>query len=92
MGYDSYHVVPPPSTRLFSPPKPDLSYSGLEEFKQPEFEGYGPKTSENVIDNISDKIRDNISAPLVEVLVSDDKTEKKVVSPTVSKIKFVRPK
>ena len=36
-----YHVVPPPPTGLFSPPKPDLSYSGLKEFQQPEFEGYG---------------------------------------------------
>ncbi|GJT98788.1 ribonuclease H-like domain-containing protein [Tanacetum coccineum] len=32
------------SKRLFSPPKLDLSYSDLEEFQQPEFEGYRPKT------------------------------------------------
>ncbi|GJS18988.1 hypothetical protein Tco_0413460 [Tanacetum coccineum] len=85
LGYDSYHAVPPPPTRMFSPPKLDLSYSGLEEFKQPEFEGYGPKTSENVSDNIYDEIRNNISDLLVEELVSNDKLEKKVVSPTVSK-------
>ncbi|GJU66905.1 putative ribonuclease H-like domain-containing protein [Tanacetum coccineum] len=30
--------------RLFSPPTLDLSNSGLEEFQQPKFEGYGPKT------------------------------------------------
>ncbi|GJY65779.1 hypothetical protein Tco_0468017 [Tanacetum coccineum] len=29
--------------RLFVPPTIDLSNSGLEEFQQPEFEGYGPK-------------------------------------------------
>ncbi|GJR53782.1 putative reverse transcriptase, RNA-dependent DNA polymerase [Tanacetum coccineum] len=43
----SYNVVPPPHTGLFSPLNLDLSYSGLEEFQQPEFEGYGPKTSTN---------------------------------------------
>ncbi|GJW40632.1 putative ribonuclease H-like domain-containing protein [Tanacetum coccineum] len=31
-------------------------------------------------------------APLVEELVSDDKLEKKTISPTVAKIEFVRPK
>ncbi|GJW50396.1 hypothetical protein Tco_0091747, partial [Tanacetum coccineum] len=34
--------------RLFSPPKFDLSNSGLEEFQQPEFEGYGPNPSKSV--------------------------------------------
>ncbi|GKE03201.1 ribonuclease H-like domain-containing protein [Tanacetum coccineum] len=37
----SYNVVPPPHTGLFSPLNLDLSYSGLEEFQQPKFEGYG---------------------------------------------------
>ncbi|GJT18034.1 putative ribonuclease H-like domain-containing protein [Tanacetum coccineum] len=39
----SYNVVPPPPTCLFAPPTIDLSNFGLEEFQQPEFEGYGPK-------------------------------------------------
>ncbi|GKB52952.1 hypothetical protein Tco_0903705, partial [Tanacetum coccineum] len=78
--------------RIFSPLKPDLSYSSLEEFQQPKFEGYGPKSSENVSDNIFNEIRENINAPLVEELVSDDKLEKKTVSLTISKIEFVRPK
>ncbi|GKB31252.1 hypothetical protein Tco_0870653, partial [Tanacetum coccineum] len=82
LGSVSYNVVPPPPTRLFSPPNLDLSNSGLEEFQQPEFEGYGPKTSKSVSENTL----------LVEELVSDDKLEKKIVSPTVSKIKFIRPK
>ncbi|GKB68362.1 putative ribonuclease H-like domain-containing protein [Tanacetum coccineum] len=38
-----YNVVAPPPTGLFAPPTIDLSNSGLEEFKQPEFEGYGVK-------------------------------------------------
>ncbi|GJX72825.1 hypothetical protein Tco_0311420 [Tanacetum coccineum] len=36
------------TARLFSPLNLDLSNSGLEEFQQPEFEGYGPKTSKSV--------------------------------------------
>ncbi|GJR61907.1 hypothetical protein Tco_1504069 [Tanacetum coccineum] len=33
-----YNVVPPPPTGLFAPPTIDLSYSGIEKFKEPEFE------------------------------------------------------
>ncbi|GKE96390.1 hypothetical protein Tco_1581245 [Tanacetum coccineum] len=48
LGFVSYNVVPPPPTGLFSFSNLDLSNSSLEEFQQPEFEGYGPKTSKNV--------------------------------------------
>ncbi|GJY42278.1 ribonuclease H-like domain-containing protein [Tanacetum coccineum] len=37
LRFVSYNDVPPPPTRLFSPPNLDLSYSDLEEFQQPEF-------------------------------------------------------
>ncbi|GJU37266.1 ribonuclease H-like domain-containing protein [Tanacetum coccineum] len=77
--------------RLFSPPNLDLSYSGLEEFQQPEFEGYGPKTSKSVIKDISNKVRETPNAPLVKELVSNDNLEKKTVSPTVAKIKSSTP-
>ncbi|GJZ24794.1 ribonuclease H-like domain-containing protein [Tanacetum coccineum] len=92
VGFVSYNAVPPPHTGLFSPPKLDLSNSGLEEFQQPEFEGYGPKTSKSVSEDISNEVRESPDAPLVEELVSDDKLEKKTVFPTVAKIEFVRPK
>nr|GEY83556.1 ribonuclease H-like domain-containing protein [Tanacetum cinerariifolium] len=55
VGFVSYNAVPPPPTGLFSPPKLDLSNSGLEEFQQPEFEGYGPKTSNSVSEDISNE-------------------------------------
>ncbi|GJY96473.1 putative ribonuclease H-like domain-containing protein [Tanacetum coccineum] len=74
VGFVSYNVVPPPPTGLFSPPKFDLSNSGLEEFQQPEFEGYGPKTSKSVSEDISNEVRESPDAPLVKELVSDDKT------------------
>ncbi|GJR74295.1 ribonuclease H-like domain-containing protein [Tanacetum coccineum] len=92
VGFVSYNAVPPPHTGLFSPPKLDLSYSGLEEFQQPEFEGYRPKTSKSVSEDISNKVRESPDAPLVEELVLDDKLEKKTVFSTVAKIEFVKPK
>ncbi|GJU13793.1 putative ribonuclease H-like domain-containing protein [Tanacetum coccineum] len=40
-----YSVVPPPHPLIYNRPnKIDLSYSGLDEFKEPEFKGYGPVT------------------------------------------------
>ncbi|GJZ48115.1 putative ribonuclease H-like domain-containing protein [Tanacetum coccineum] len=88
VGFVSYNAVPPPPTGLFSPPKFDLSNSGLEEFQQPEFEGYGPKTSKSVSEDISNEVRESPDAPLVKELVLDDKLEKKTVFPTVAKIEF----
>ncbi|GKE49801.1 hypothetical protein Tco_1481059 [Tanacetum coccineum] len=39
-----YHVVAPPHPLIYNrPTKLDLSYSGLDEFKEPEFKGYSPK-------------------------------------------------
>ncbi|GJZ30209.1 hypothetical protein Tco_0575256 [Tanacetum coccineum] len=63
-----YHVVPPPHPLIYNaPPKLDLSNSGLEEFQQPEFKGYGPKDSKNV----------SIGALIIEDWESDSDDEKK---------------
>nr|GEW21941.1 ubiquitin hydrolase [Tanacetum cinerariifolium] len=102
LGYESYHAVPPPPTRLFSPPKIDLSYSSLEEFQQPEFERYGPKSykieskdaSENIPNELkeSTEVKGSFDVSLVKKLVSDDKLEKKTVVPNAAKIEFVKAK
>ncbi|GJZ23160.1 hypothetical protein Tco_0560619 [Tanacetum coccineum] len=92
VGFVSYNVVLPPPTGLFSPPKFDLSNSGLGEFQQPKFKGYGPKPSKSFSEDTSNEVRESPDAPLVEELVSDDKLEKKTIFPTVAKIEFVRPK
>nr|GFA33007.1 hypothetical protein [Tanacetum cinerariifolium] len=42
--------------------------------------------------DISNEVKESLDAPLVKELVSDDKLEKKTVSPTVAKREFVRPK
>nr|GEU51585.1 hypothetical protein [Tanacetum cinerariifolium] len=83
VGFESYNAVPPPPTGLFSHLKIDLSYSGLEEFQQPEFESYGPKSfkieSKNASENIpnelkeSTEVKESSDVPLVKKLVSDDK-------------------
>ncbi|GJT96496.1 retrovirus-related pol polyprotein from transposon TNT 1-94 [Tanacetum coccineum] len=92
LGFVSYNAVPPPLTGLFSPPNLDLSYSGLEEFQQPEFEGYGLKPSKSVSKDTSNEVKEYPDAPLVKELVLDDKLEKKTVFHTVAKMEFVRPK
>ncbi|GJV00804.1 putative ribonuclease H-like domain-containing protein [Tanacetum coccineum] len=82
-----YNAVPPPPTGLFAPSIIDLSYSGLEEFQQPEFEGYGSKS---VYVDTSNKVKKTSDTILVEELVSEkekqtvfpkqqDKTTKKLV-------------
>ncbi|GJX13101.1 hypothetical protein Tco_0204859 [Tanacetum coccineum] len=73
VGFVSYNAVPPPHIGLFSPLNLDLSYSGLEEFQQPNFDGYGPKSSKSVSEDISKEVRESLDAPLVEELESDDK-------------------
>ncbi|GKE47716.1 ribonuclease H-like domain-containing protein, partial [Tanacetum coccineum] len=67
-----------------------MSNSGLEEFQKPELEGYGPKTSKSVSEDIADKVRESPDALLVEELVSNNKLEKKIAFP--AKIEFVKAK
>ncbi|GKF72537.1 hypothetical protein Tco_0208651, partial [Tanacetum coccineum] len=92
LGFICYNDVPPPPIGLFLPRNLNLSNSGLEEFQQPEFKGYGPKTSKNVSEDTSNEVRESPDASLVKELVLDDKLEKKNIFPTVAKIEFIRPK
>ncbi|GJR68938.1 retrovirus-related pol polyprotein from transposon TNT 1-94 [Tanacetum coccineum] len=71
-----YNTVPPPLTRNFMPPKPDLSFIGLEEFDdEPVVE---TKRSD---EKVSDSQEEDMS-----------QTERKIVKPRFTKIKFVKPK
>ncbi|GJQ93115.1 putative ribonuclease H-like domain-containing protein [Tanacetum coccineum] len=90
VGFVSYNVVLPPP-KVYSPPNLGLSNSGLEEFQQPKFKGYGPKTSKSVSEDTSNEVRESPNASLVKELVSNDKLEKKTIFHTVAKINFVRP-
>ncbi|GJR85567.1 ribonuclease H-like domain-containing protein [Tanacetum coccineum] len=55
----------------------DVGYVGLEEFQQPEFEGYGPKASKSVCKDTFNEVKKTPDAPLGEKLVS--KKEKQTV-------------
>ncbi|GKA37785.1 retrovirus-related pol polyprotein from transposon TNT 1-94, partial [Tanacetum coccineum] len=74
-----YSAVPPPYPLIYNRPnKLDLSYSGLDEFKEPEFKGYGPENSKKksnvVCKNESDNSKENFNKSLVKEQVSHDKS------------------
>ncbi|GJW78453.1 hypothetical protein Tco_0140135 [Tanacetum coccineum] len=74
-----YNAVPPPLTGLFAPPSIDLSNSGLEKFKQPEFEGYGVKVNNGHSENVSKEVKKTLDAPIIEDWVSDCDEDETVV-------------
>ncbi|GJW06535.1 ribonuclease H-like domain-containing protein [Tanacetum coccineum] len=74
-----YNAVPPPPMSLFAPPTIDLSNSGLEEFQQPEFKGYGPKASKSVCVDTFNEVKKTFDTLLVEELVSEK--EKQTIFP-----------
>ncbi|GKB77018.1 hypothetical protein Tco_0943913, partial [Tanacetum coccineum] len=74
-----YSAVPPPHHLIYNRPnKLDFSYSGLDEFKELEFKGYGPKNSKQesnvVCENESDNSKENFDKSLVKEQVSHDKS------------------
>ncbi|GJU70569.1 hypothetical protein Tco_1256828, partial [Tanacetum coccineum] len=77
-----YNVVPPPYTRNFMPPKPDLSYSGLEEFANEPIVSK-PRVKKPVVETSKVKastdkpktVRKNNSAPIIKDWVSDSEEE-----------------
>ncbi|GJR00959.1 ribonuclease H-like domain-containing protein [Tanacetum coccineum] len=101
-----YSVVPPPHPLIYNIPKKlDMSYSGLGEFKEPEFKGYGPENSKQesnvVCDKESDNSKENYDESLVEEQVLQDKRSFVESSPNVDKetvflvnkkIEFSKPK
>ncbi|GJS01335.1 putative ribonuclease H-like domain-containing protein [Tanacetum coccineum] len=66
-----YNAFPPLPAGLFAPPTIDLSSSGLKEFQQPKFEGYGVNVNKSVSENSLNEIKKNIGAPIIEDGVSD---------------------
>ncbi|GJR11675.1 putative ribonuclease H-like domain-containing protein [Tanacetum coccineum] len=73
MAEEQYSAVPPPHPLIYNRPnKLDLSYSGLDEFKEPEFKGYGPENSKKesnvVCEKESDNSKENSDKSLVKEL------------------------
>nr|GEY22676.1 hypothetical protein [Tanacetum cinerariifolium] len=98
-------LIPFSDSERCPPPKTNLSYSSLEEYKQPEFESYGPKSceieSKNASKDIPNELKEYPDAPLVKDRVSDNKhcpvespvlVEKKTVIPIIAKVAVVRSK
>ncbi|GJU97826.1 hypothetical protein Tco_1327097 [Tanacetum coccineum] len=97
LGYENYNAAPPPYTGNFMPPTPDLSFTGLDEF-----------VNKHVVENykaMSSKeepkvVRKYDDAPSIEKWVLDDeeenvtqpKTKKKIVRPSIVKNEFVKSK
>ncbi|GJZ78983.1 putative ribonuclease H-like domain-containing protein, partial [Tanacetum coccineum] len=101
-----YSAVPPPHPLIYNRPKnPDLSYSGLDEFKEPEFKGYGPENSEQESNVVCDKkldiSKENSDESLVEEQVSQDtngfvesspNVDKETIFPVNKRVEFTKPK
>ncbi|GJR53270.1 putative ribonuclease H-like domain-containing protein [Tanacetum coccineum] len=51
VGFDEYCVVPPPSAQVYSPPKPDLSWTCLPEFVDDIVTDYSRPTSSVTVTN-----------------------------------------
>ncbi|GJY74402.1 putative ribonuclease H-like domain-containing protein [Tanacetum coccineum] len=101
-----YSAVPPRHPLIYNRPKKlDLSYSGLDEFKEPEFKGYGSKNSKQesniVCDQKSDDSKENSDDSLVKEQVSKDTSsfvesslnvDKETVFPIDKMVESVKPK
>ncbi|GKB09114.1 putative ribonuclease H-like domain-containing protein [Tanacetum coccineum] len=99
-------VVPPPHPLIYNRPKKlDLSYAGLDEFKEPEFKRYGSEVSKKesnvVCDKKSDDSKENSDNSLVKEEVSKYTSsfvesslnvDKETVFPVDKKVESVKPK
>nr|GEV75823.1 ribonuclease H-like domain, reverse transcriptase, RNA-dependent DNA polymerase [Tanacetum cinerariifolium] len=88
LGYESYNAVPPPYTGNFMPPKPNLSYIGLDEFTD-KLVAENTKSSEEQ----SKAVKKKSDAPIIKDWMLDDEDEnvsqpkivKKTVKPSIVK-------
>ncbi|GJT89958.1 putative ribonuclease H-like domain-containing protein [Tanacetum coccineum] len=70
--------VPPPHPLIYNRPnKLDLSYSGLDEFKEPEFKGYGPENSKKESNVGCEKESDNSKENSDKSLVKEQESQVK---------------
>ncbi|GJW05152.1 retrovirus-related pol polyprotein from transposon TNT 1-94 [Tanacetum coccineum] len=97
LGYENYNAVSPPYTGNFMPPTPDLSFTGLDKFvNEPVVKNYKAMSSEEE----PKVVRKYDAALSIKEWVSDDeeedvsqpKTEKKTLRPSIVKKEFVKSK
>ncbi|GJU95626.1 hypothetical protein Tco_1320382 [Tanacetum coccineum] len=71
-----YNVVPPPHPLICKRPKKlDLPYSGPDEFKEPEFKGYGPKNKKQVSQDKSSFVESSVNVDKETVFLVNKKVE-----------------
>ncbi|GJU01359.1 putative ribonuclease H-like domain-containing protein [Tanacetum coccineum] len=101
-----YSAVPLPHPLIYNRPKKlNLSYSSLDEFKEPEFKGYDSENSKQesniVCDKKSNDSKENSADSLVKEQVSKDTSsfvestlnvDKETVFPVDKKVESVKPK
>ncbi|GJV05645.1 hypothetical protein Tco_1343301 [Tanacetum coccineum] len=101
-----YSAIPLPHPLIYNRLKKlDLSYSGHDEFKEPEFKAYGSEVSKQesnvVCDKKSNDSKENSDESLVKEQVSKDTSsfvesslnvDKETVFPVDKKVEFVKPK
>ncbi|GJX60123.1 putative ribonuclease H-like domain-containing protein [Tanacetum coccineum] len=73
-----FSAVPPPHPLIYNRPnKLDLSYSGLDEFKEPKFKGYGPENSKKESNIGCKKESDNSKENSDKSLVKEQESQVK---------------
>ncbi|GJV03090.1 retrovirus-related pol polyprotein from transposon TNT 1-94 [Tanacetum coccineum] len=76
-----YSAVTPPHPLIYNRPKKlDLSYFGLDEFKEPKFKGYGPENKEQVSQDTSSFVESSLNV------------DKETIFPVNKKIEITKPK
>ncbi|GJS12813.1 hypothetical protein Tco_0407285 [Tanacetum coccineum] len=82
-----YSAVPPPHPLIYNRPnKLDLSYSGLDEFKEPEFKDNSKENSEESL------VAEQVSQDTSSFVESTPKVDKETVFPVNKKVEFTKPK
>ncbi|GJW12050.1 putative ribonuclease H-like domain-containing protein [Tanacetum coccineum] len=101
-----YSAIPPPHPLIYNRPKKlDMSYSGLDEFKEPEFKGYGTENSKQESNIVCDKksddskkssddslVKDQVSKDTSSFVESSLNVDKETVFPVDKKVESVKPK
>ncbi|GJU92218.1 putative ribonuclease H-like domain-containing protein [Tanacetum coccineum] len=73
-----YSAVPPPHPLIYNRPnKLDLSYSGLNELKEPKFKGYGPENSKKESNVGCEKESDNSKENFDKSLIKEQESQVK---------------
>ncbi|GJW70106.1 hypothetical protein Tco_0127023 [Tanacetum coccineum] len=82
-----YSAIPPPHPLIYNRPnKLDLSYSGLDEFKEPEFKDDSKENSDESL------VKEQVSKDTSSFVESSLNVDKETVFPVDKKVEFVKPK